>query len=523
MFPQSHGRRRFLQNAAIFSTGLMASLLSDRPIRASDESVEAIVIGSGFGGAVAALRLGQAGINTLVLERGRRWRITPEQNTFATYRKPDGRAAWLSPTTFDGVPIDVYTGILERKDENGITVLCGAGVGGGSLVYNGATYQPPRELFYKVFPRDIDYDELDRVYYPRVRSMLKASPIPQDILNTSYYDSARLFLEQATIAGLPHGLVDAALDWDIIRQQIQGTKIPDAIIGENWYGLNSGARNSLDRNYLAQAEQTGHVNILPLHLVTAITEVPRFGYRVSVTEINESGEVVATKTFTSRYLFLAAGSMGTSALLVKAKATDTLPRLNEYVGLGWGNNGDNVALRSGFSEPTNPGQGGTASAIVQHFDNPLGPISILHDTQWNAPEGNLISLGIGIPTLRGKFNYDATTGLVKLTWPVNSNQPKDTKVLQAADYTYKLLNKKYQDKNPITVTLDQSGTGHTLGGAVLGLACDFHGRVMGYRGLYVVDGALIPGSTGCTNPAFTIAALAERNIEEILRYDIVTR
>ena len=231
---------------------------------------------------------------------------------------------------------------------------------------------------------------------------------------------------------------------------------------------------------------------------------------------------MATKTFTSRYLFLAAGSMGTSALLVKAKATDTLPRLNEHVGLGWGNDGDNVALSSGFSEPTNPGQGGTASAIVQHFDNPLGPISILHDTQWNAPEGNLISLGIGIPTLRGKFNYDATTGLVKLTWPVNSNQPKDTKVLQAADLTYKLLNKKYQAKNPITVTLDTSGTGHTLGGAVLGLACDFYGRVMGYRGLYVVDGAMIPGSTGCTNPAFTIAALAERNIEGILRDDIVT-
>ncbi|NMG09680.1 GMC oxidoreductase [Brasilonema sp. UFV-L1] len=506
MFHQSHGRRQFLQNAAIFSTGLMASLLSDRPIRASDESVEAIVIGSGFGGAVAALRLGQAGINTLVLERGRRWPITPEQNTFATYRKPDGRAAWLSPTTFDGVPIDVYTGVLESKDENGITVLSGAGVGGGSLVYNGTTYQPPRQLF----------------YYPRVRSMLKASPIPQDILNTSYYDSTRFFLKQATIAGLPYRLVDAALDWDIIRQQIQGTKIPDAIIGENWYGFNSGAKNSLDRNYLAQAEQTGHINILPLHLVTAITEVPRFGYRVFVNEINESGEVVATKTFTSRYLFLAAGSIGTSALLVKAKATNTLPRLNEYVGLGWGDNGDSIAVRSGFSEPTNPSQEGGGFAIVQHFDNPIGPISIQHGTQWNAPEGNLISLGMGIPTQRGKFNYDSTTGLVKLTWPVNSNQPKDTKVLQATEYTYKLLNKKYEDKNPITVTLDASVTGHPLGGAVLGKACDFYGRVMGYPGLYVVDSALIPGSTGCTNPSFTIAALAERNIERILLDDIVT-
>ncbi len=79
-------------------------------------SVDAIVIGSGFGGAVAALRLGKAGYSTVVLERGRRWPITQQQNTFATYEQPDGRSAWLSPVTVDpinqNVPIDIYTGIL---------------------------------------------------------------------------------------------------------------------------------------------------------------------------------------------------------------------------------------------------------------------------------------------------------------------------------------------------------------------------------------------------------------------------
>jgi cholesterol oxidase len=178
-------RRQFLQTASFFSAGLMASLANTRLTRASDEPVEAVVIGSGFGGSVAALRLGKAGIKTVVLERGRRWTIKPDQNTFATYRNPDGRAGWLSPNAplFDEPPIDIYTGVLQRKDENGISVLCGAGVGGGSLVYNGITYQPPRQTFQRVFPSSINYDEMDKIYYPRVRSILKPSPLPQDILH----------------------------------------------------------------------------------------------------------------------------------------------------------------------------------------------------------------------------------------------------------------------------------------------------------------------------------------------------
>jgi cholesterol oxidase len=507
----------------------MASVISSRIARANnepgkDEFVPAIVIGSGFGGAVAALRLGQAGINTVLLERGRRWLITPEQNTFATYRQPDGRAAWLSSTTYDGVPVDVYTGILERKDENGISVLCGAGVGGGSLVYNCVHYQPSRELFYRVFPPEIDYDELDSVYYPRARSVQKVSVIPQDILASNYYLLMRRFLEQANVAGIPNRLLDLAIDWDIVREEINGTKVPSAIAAEVWYGHNSGAKNSLDRNYLVEAEQTGKVSILPLHLVTTISEVAGHGYRVSCNEINESGEVVTTKSFTCRYLFLAAGSMGTSALLVKAKATGTLPRLNDYIGLEWGNNGDTFCVRSGVPGPTNSQQGGPASALIQHFDNPIGPISLMCFPVWNAPEGTIASLGMGIPSVKGKFSYDATTGLVKLNWPENGSQSGDPKVLEAAKFTYKLLNRKNatsKGKNRTTIDLSGSTTAHPLGGAVMGKACDFYGRVKGYKRLYVVDGALIPGSAACTNPAFTIAALAERNLERILAEDIV--
>jgi cholesterol oxidase len=534
-----YNRRRFLQTAALFSAGLTTSLASAPRTNAQDESVEALVIGSGFGGAVAALRLGQAGINTLIIERGRRWPITSAQNTFATYRNPDGRAAWLSPKTvlFDEVPINVYTGVLERKNENGVSVYCGAGVGGGSLVYNGVTYQPPRELFYQVFPRAIDYEEMDRVYYPRVHSIINPAPIPQDILATDYYLSTRLFLQQAAVAGLPSRLLDVAVDWDIIRQEINGTKVASAIIGENWYGLNSGARKSLDRNYLTQAEQTGHVEILPLHIATEISEVAGYGYRVAYTQINEYGAVVRTKTITCRYLFLAAGSMGTSTLLVKAKATGTLPRLNDYIGLDWGTNGDTLTIRFGFPQSTNPGQGGPATAVTQYLDNPFGPISLLSFPIWNAPEGSLVSLGIGIPSVKGKFNYDSTTGLVKLKWP-DSNNSGDPKILKATEFASRLIERKNatsisQPQTNITMgsysqrkikitdqVSDNIPVFHPLGGAVLGKACDLYGRVIGYQGLYVVDSALIPGSTGAISPSFTIAALAERCMERILAEDI---
>ncbi|BAZ49788.1 cholesterol oxidase [Nostoc sp. NIES-4103] len=535
-----YSRRRFLQTTALFSTALATSLITPRRSNAQDETVEALIIGSGFGGAVAALRLAQAGINTLVLERGRRWPITSAQDTFATYRKPDGRAAWLSPKTliFDEVPIDVYTGILDRQDEQGISVYCGAGVGGGSLVYNGITYQPPRELFYQVFPTAIDYDEMDTVYYPRVHSIIQPKPIPEDILATDYYLSTRLFLQQAANAGLPSHLLDIAVDWDIVRQEINGTKVPSTIIGEDWYGINSGAKKSLDRSYLADAEKTGYVDILPLHVATEISEVPGYGYRVTCNQINESGEVITTKTITCKYLFLAAGSMGTSKLLVKAKATGTLPWLNEHIGLGWGTNGDTFTIRAGFPTPTNSGQGGPATAAIHYFDNPFGPINIESLSIWNAPEGVLAFPAISIPSVKGRFSYDFTKGSVGLKWP-DGNSLGDPKILKAAQFAYRLIDRKnatsinkpttnitmgsyYQPKNIVRAQVsDTFANFHPLGGAVLGKACDLYGRVIGYRGLYVVDGALMPGSTACANPSFTIAALAERCLERIIAEDIV--
>ncbi|MBP5976271.1 GMC family oxidoreductase [Brasilonema sp. CT11] len=520
MLDKSYTRRRFLQTATLFSAGVAASVLNPLRTRAtySNDYSEACVIGSGYGGAIAALRLGLAGIQTVILERGRRWEVPSEKNqdVFATYRKPDGRASWLNSTTLFGDSVDIYTGVLETLHQDGVTPLLGAAVGGGSIVNNAGVVQPRnRDIFYRVFPRSIDYDELVDVYFARVSQILQPSPIPPDILATQYYDKTRLFMEQATKGGFSNYLINLAVDWDIVRDEIAGKKVASTIAGEIWYGCNSGAKKSLDHNYIPQAEDTRYVEILPLHVVTTISKVPNESlYQVVYNRINTSGEVLETKTMTCRYLFLAAGSVGTSKLLVKAKAKGGLPKLSNYVGQYWGTNGDTVGARSNL--PPVSGLGGFAGAILEHFDNPISPLILMDYPEYHAPEGTQVCLGMGIPEPKGTFRYDAKTDDVTLSWP--SYLENNRAHIDATKLTYELLDSK-NATNGVQPTSDfvYQNVAHPCGGASMGRVCDEYGRVFGYKGLYVVDGAIIPnGSAGCANPFLTIAGLAERSMDKII-------
>jgi cholesterol oxidase len=505
-------RRQFLQTSISATAGFGIS-----GIRASasnsENNVEAIVIGSGFGGAVASLRLAQAGIETIVLERGRRWVITDAGDTFCTYEKPDGRSSWLSSTAVasNNVPIDIYTGLLDLKVGDGINVLRGAGVGGGSLVYNAVTYQPTKENFYKVFPRSINYDELDSTYYPRVRSILKPSPIPDDILQTKYYLAARTFLSSAAKANFKASLLDINVDWDIVRQEITGQKVMSAITGQVLYGMNSGAKNSLDRNYLSMAEATGNVKILPLHVVTEIEEFTPRRFRIVCNQINEQGYFVAQKTFTCRYLFLAAGSIGTTELLLRAKYNGKLRRLNDNVGMFWGTNGDSVGIVI-TKDQTNPTEGGPAVAVIEDFNNPVAPVVIEQIPFPSVPEGVYAALGQGITLSSGKLTYNAQTRSADLFWPKNS--ANNQKIAQAYLSTYQKLNQASGTSN--SQPLDFSTSVHPLGGATVGTVCNSRMKVKGYANLFVIDGAFIPGSTACANPSLTIAALAELCMDKFL-------
>ena len=526
-------RRRFVRNASLAAGAALAG--SARAWAKPADFVPAIVVGSGFGGAVAALRLGQAGIDTVVLERGRRWPIQSDGNTFATFERPDGRAYWLREKTAEALlglpqlekPIDRYTGLLEVIEGDGIAIGAGAGVGGGSLVYNAITVAPRREMFDRVFSNAIDFDEMEQVFYPRVRSVIQSSPIPEDILATEYYLSSRVSLDQAAAAGFPTRPVDLAVNWDIVRDEIAGRLVPSAIAGQSFYGLNSGAKRSLDQNYLPEAEATGHVQILPLHTAMGI-EHGHGRYTVTVAQLSDEGEIVgAPRRLSCKYLFLAAGSIGTTNLLVRARATGALPALNEHVGQHWAANGDINVIR-GALPPTNASTGGPGGHFIfEDLDNPLGPTSLVeivlppHINAFlaaaGAPPGFANYASLGVPPAIGSFSYDAQADRVMLKWP--AADPRVVNFVAAAQHTLAALD---QRTGSVTLSINPAVSAHPLGGAVMGKACDFAGRVKRHPGLYVVDGALIGGSAGLANPSFTIAALAERCLDQILVNDQLT-
>jgi cholesterol oxidase len=506
-------RRQFVQASLAAASGVSArSARANTGERKSESYVEAIVIGSGFGGAVAALRLGEAGVETIVLERGKRWPITPAGNTFCNKENPDGRSTWLSNTSnlpsppFQDFPIDVFTGVLDRKIavDSGLAAYSGAGVGGGSLVYGGITVQPTEELFYRIFPRTLDYQRLSRIYYPRVREMLDATPIPNDILQTPAFLSARILIEQATKAGLTVIKPDMAFDWNIVREEIAGKKVPSVIAGEIYFGTNSGAKNSLDQNYLPRAEETGHVEIMPLHMVTSIGESER-GYCVMASQIDEQGNVIAQKTFECRYLFL-------SELLLRAQALRTLPNLNGAVGQFWGPNGDSITAIV-TPQQTNINLGIPGVAAVQDFNNPIAPVALeLFSAVPFSPAGALFVLGQQITKPEGHLAYNQSSQSADLFWPSISQDA--VKNAAAIARTYNQLNQA--NGTSLAGPVDTLVCAHPLGGAVIGAVCDNFGEVSGHRNLFVMDGALIPGSAGCANPSFTIAALAEQSMDHFL-------
>ena len=335
--------------------------------------------------------------------------------------------------------------------------------------------------------------------------MLSLATIPKDILATNFYLSTRVNRRQAKNAGLFEGsLVEYAIDWDIVRQEIAGTKRPSAIDGQSWYGLNSGAKQSVDKNYLAMAEATGRVQVLPLHVAVDISESKSQGlYYVFANEIGTNGQTLKQHVFATQHLFLAAGSTGTSALLVRARDKGTLPRLNKWVGQDWGINGDFVVVRGGLPD-NNPGTGGPCGHIL--MEDLYNPFSVSNMVELVIPKNvrdsfprSSLYVGLGLAPALGVCTYDPATDAVTFDWPFQDSRLESFS--QGAASMLQTLN----EANPGSFTAffsedpaqsSTAFTAHPVGGAVIGKVCDQFGRVHGHRGLYVVDGALVSRGVG---------------------------
>ncbi|BAD55153.1 putative cholesterol oxidase [Nocardia farcinica IFM 10152] len=489
------------------------------PLPDPPEHSPALVVGSGFGAAVTALRLAEAGVATTVLERGSRWPNDPWREIFTGDDLPDGRGFWHR-TSFTGVtkvPMHFasFGGVLDCTEYPGIDVWRAAAVGGGSVIFTGAMIAPQRKLFDEVFRGSVDYDELDRVYYPRVRQMLRLSTMPADIYHSAPFTHSRAWDEQVRKAGYEPQPNDSIFTWDILRGELAGATRPSATVARSNLGNSNGAKFDLNQNYLKYAQDTGKAAVFPGHRVDAIAQESGGRYAVTVTKLAPTGDVLATRTLTCDRLFLGAGSIGTSELLVRAQATGALPNLNEHVGDGWGTNGD-VVLARGASSLTGLGQGVPSASRI--YDETDAPVTL---ESWYIPgipveTGALASLGMVLDPTRTRFGYNAADGRVGLSWD-RVNRDQVVAAARTVDQRIAERAGSLVGYGPIGYDANALFTAHPLGGAVLGKATDGYGRVHGHPGLYVMDGAAIPGSTATVNPSLTITALAERNIERIIR------
>jgi cholesterol oxidase len=522
------------------------------------KAYDAIVIGSGFGGAVTACRLAEKGHSVLVLERGRRWEV-------ADY--PRGASPnWI----WDQLQPQHLNGWIDLRFFKGMAVAQGAGVGGGSLIYANVSVEAKKELFDQGWPPEITYDAL-APYYQRVGRMLNVQTVPENQVPERY----KLVKEAAHALGhgerfrpLPLAVTfdpewhwgrddpmshEHSRAWTNAQGQQQGTCIH---CGNCCIGCQVKAKNTLDLNYIPWAEKHG-AEVRPLHMVTRIEPDER-GYRVSYDRLINKGRSPGSEV--GRRVILAAGSLGSTELLLRARDQHkTLPLLSATLGRDWSSNGDFLTPAFYGKRKVSPTRGPTISCAIDFLDGSQdGAQFFIEDGGWPDLLTAQFSkaLRIDVHSRRWKIVLSAFGQLLRTTDPQKNVMPWFAQGIDGGDGVLYLgrtllapwrrelklrwrvaLSRKVitaiaeMHKRLATATGGRAHvsegwsifqsliTPHPLGGCRMGITVedgvvDHRGMVFGYPGLYVADGAIIPKPIGL-NPSRTIAALAERIAERI--------
>jgi cholesterol oxidase len=518
---------------------------------------DAIVIGSGFGGSVAALRLSEKGYRVAVLEQG--CRITPAD--MARAADSARHLFWL--------PGLGLRGFFFQQFFQHVNIVGGVGVGGGSLVYAAVLLEPGETFFHDPAwnHMGVDWAQALQPHYQVAARMLGRVQCPEQHLMDEYL--------QRTANELGAGDTFDRVPLGIYFNQ-PGVSVPDPffngqgpartgckLCGGCLAGCPYGAKNSLEQNYLYLAERNG-ATIFSERQVTAILPLPAGGYEIR--SVNPLQRNQPHPLLCARMVFVAAGVLGTLRLLFRCRdELKTLPLVSAYLGQQVRTNSEAITGILAGDPTLDLTYGPTISS---HFY----PDNSTHITQNRLPasytfmkfySGPLVdgsqprrralgTLGAFLRTpgkatasLRATNWHRRVTLLTTMQQADNRmafrfgrslfslgrkdilsyvpdfpdgkpGKPAPTYLSQAnrAAREYARQSKGIPHNSLLESLFNMSVTAHILGGCVIGpnptqgvIGADH--QVFGYPGLYVVDASAIPANVG-VNPSLTITALAER-------------
>ncbi len=507
---------------------------------------DVVVIGSGFGGSVAALRLREKGYTVAVLEAGRRF----EDKDFP-------KTSWRLRKFLFAPALGLY-GIQRIHALPDVLILCGAGVGGGSLVYANTLYQPGDKYFDDPQWKSItDWKSELTPFYELARRMLGVE------INPYFSPSDQAMKDVAEQMGVGHTFTLAPLG--IHFGKGEGIESPDPYFGgvgpartgctncgSCMTGCPHNAKNTLPKNYLGLAEKAG-AEVFPLTTATKLEQRGDGSWKITT---KKTDDVFGSrgKTFIARDVVMAAGTYNTQKLMHTFKAT-TLPKISDFLG---NLSRTNSEALTGAIMPTTKIDFSRGAAITSSFypspdthvepvrygkgSNSMGLLQTLLTDGWTSKERrrHWVKQFVAQPSLFAKIlnvhkwsertvitlvmqNVDSSIKVFmkrgifgnKLTSTNDSEHPNAT-YIPAANETIKKVAENYGGIAAGTVgdLIGAPFTAHFVGGCVIGTdensgVIDPYHRVYNYPTLHVVDGSTITANLG-VNPSLTITAQAER-------------
>ncbi|HMV41114.1 MAG TPA: GMC family oxidoreductase [Leptospiraceae bacterium] len=510
-----------------------------------------IVVGSGFGGSVSAMRLSQKGYKVAVIESGKRWKSDDFPKTSFSLSK----YVWF-PKIF-------CYGIQRINLLNDVMILSGAGVGGGSLVYANTLYVPPQPFFETPIVQKMGAEKGLLPFYDIAKRMLGV------IENPKLWEVDDYMKQTADEMGVGHTFKRTPVGINFHEKD----KVDPYFNGEGpernscnfcggcMVGCRFNAKNTLDKNYLYFAEKLGATIIPETKVDKLIPLSPDGGDGYEVQTRSTTGFFGnPRKTFRARNVVLSAGVLGTLGILLKMQQEKIMTRLSPMLGKTVRTNSESLVGVTSLRKGVDFSKGiAITSSIYPDEHTHIEPVrySAGSDAMGTIAAGTLVDGGKGVPrflrflwscvqhpinTIRflSPFGFakksiillvmqtvDNSIRIVRkrrLIWPfqktITSTQETGTHIptfIPIANEFARRLAKRIGGvarSSLNEVILDIPTTAHILSGCIIGDSpetgvIDLKNQVYGYKNLLICDGSMVPANLG-VNPSLTITALSER-------------